>query len=130
MTKDKLFKIKIDKKNELDFFANNKAFFPTGTSEFLFKTVHDRIEVPGSILDLGCGVGVVGISLAKLGKVKSPLFLSDASDEAIKLAKKNATNHSVSTDARVGSLYEPWSNMKFNYIIDNCGNTYLLIIFF
>ena len=57
MTKDKLFKLKIDKKNELDFFANNKAFFPTGTSEFLFKTVHDRIDVPGSILDLGCVLG-------------------------------------------------------------------------
>ena len=119
MKDNNFFKIKIDETSELEFIASNKAFFPTGTSEFLLKSVCKQITLPGSILDLGCGVGVVGISLSKLGKTTTPLYLSDASEEAIKLTKKNAMNHGVNIDSRFGSLYEPWSNTQFDYIIDD-----------
>ena len=119
MKNNNFFKIKIDEKTELKFDVSNKAFFPTGTSEFLLKSVCSRITSPGSILDLGCGIGVVGISLAKLGKTTTPIYLSDASKEAIKLTKKNAMSHSVNIDSRFGSLYEPWSNMQFDYIIND-----------
>ena len=119
MVRESLFNINIGKKKNLEFLANEKAFYPTGTSEFLIKSVCEKINKPGSILDLGCGVGIVGISLAKLGKATSPLYLSDASDDAIKLTNINADIHGISVDARFGSLYEPWSKMRFDYIIDD-----------
>ena len=117
--KREIFKQKINKDLELDFITSDKAFLPTGTSGVLIEAVKDKIIPSGSLLDLGCGIGVVGISLAKLGKTTNPLYLSDDSEEAIKLTKQNAANHNITIDSRVGSLYQPWLDMQFDYIIDD-----------
>ena len=45
--------------------------------------------------------------------------MSDASKEAVKLAKINAAKNNISVDARAGSLFEPWKGMKFDNIIDD-----------
>lgn len=105
--------------NDVKIITNKKVFSPTGTSNFLLETVCDKIKPNSSILDLGCGTGLIGISLGKLGLGKNKIYLSDASKEAVKLAKTNAAKNNISVDARVGSLFEPWKGMKFDNIIDD-----------
>ena len=105
--------------NDVKIITNKKVFSPTGTSNFLLEAVCNKIKLNSSILDLGCGTGLIGISLGKLGLGKNKIYLSDASKEAVKLAKINAAKNNISVDARAGSLFEPWKGMKFDNIIDD-----------
>jgi 16S rRNA (guanine1207-N2)-methyltransferase len=73
----------------------------------------------GSLLDLGCGYGAVGIVAAVL-KPHLGVFMVDVNERAIRLARMNAQrNGAVNTEFRYGSLYEPVSNMLFDVILSN-----------
>lgn len=113
------YTFKINDLCELNFLVNDKVFLPTGTSELLVRTVSSQIKQSGSMLDLGCGTGLVGISLAKLGLTNFPVYFSDLSEDAVKLTIQNSNKHNLDSDVRVGPLYEPWKGMSFDYIIDD-----------
>jgi len=113
------YTFKINDLCELNFLVNDKVFLPTGTSELLVRTVSSQIKQSGSMLDLGCGTGLVGISLAKLGLTNFPVYFSDLSEDAVKLTIQNSNKHNLDSDVRVGPLYEPWKDMSFDYIIDD-----------
>lgn len=117
--KKNFFKIKFNDSKVFEFLTSENSFTPTGTSEFLIKSVISQITDPGKILDLGCGIGVAGIVLGKLGLSNDKIYLSDASYDAIKMTKKNAKKNNIEVDARVGSIFEPWIGSSFDYIIDD-----------
>ena len=102
----------------INFKIGDKAFIPTATSDFLIKACTKEMKIPGSILDLGCGVGIVGISLALMGRA-SEVHASDLSDHAIDLCEKNAESHNVIMNAKIGDSFEPWAGHSFDYIIDD-----------
>ena len=60
--------------NKSNFLIQNKVFVPTGTSELLIETSEKIIKKKKKILDLGCGSGIVGISIAKRLKTKEKVF--------------------------------------------------------
>jgi 16S rRNA (guanine1207-N2)-methyltransferase len=69
-------------------FSKNHVDFAT---DFLLQTVCD--EVAGDILDVGCGYGVIGITLSYSEKVARVTML-DINQRALELAKKNTQmNH-------------------------------------
>ena len=103
----------------LEFVTQEGVFFPTDTSELLIAGALKTIRKPGRTLDLGCGVGVLGLTLAKSGLVEGTLCASDLSPEAVRLAGENAKRHGVSMDARVGSLFEPWHGRVFDCIVED-----------
>lgn len=109
----------IDKDNRLELTVPEGVFTPTGTSEVLIQAVHSYIKKPGKTLDLGCGSGVVGISLHKLGLVDLPIYASDLSQAAVEAAKTNAAAHNCAIEARFGAIFDPWKNEKFDYIVDD-----------
>ena len=94
-------------------------FRPTGTTTALIEAVRNNILSPGSLLDIGCGSGVVGLTLSKEGMVTGPLHASDLSEDAIKCVEDNAKDLGLDLDARCGSLFEPWKDYFFDYIIDD-----------
>ena len=73
----------------------------------------------GCVLDIGCGYGVVGISVAKFNP-KLHVFMTDVNARAVRLAKKNlALNKVTNSEVRYGFFYEPIDDLKFNCILSN-----------
>ena len=71
------------------------------------------------ILDLGCGTGVVGIALNAKNLVEAPVYASDLSADATNCSKVNFKDHRCVADVRTGSMFEPWSDEKFDVVIDD-----------
>jgi len=73
----------------------------------------------GTVLDLGCGYGAIGIAAA----VFNPLLkvtMVDVNDRAVRLAKKNIELNSVTNAAvKHGSMYEPVKGFAFDCILSN-----------
>ncbi|AKI96759.1 class I SAM-dependent methyltransferase [Kosmotoga pacifica] len=70
------------------------------------------------VLDLGCGYGVIGITIKK----ENPditLFMSDINERAVKYAKMNARDNNILAEIRQGNLYDPWSENEFDTILCN-----------
>jgi len=61
---------------KLNFSINKKVFVPTGTSQVLIKAAKKVIKHKKKNLDLGCGSGIVGITLAQTlkSKIKNIFF--------------------------------------------------------
>ena len=63
----------IDNKKELKFYNLKKVFVPTQTTKFLYSGIAKKIRKLKniSLADMGCGNGIIGISLYKnLGNIK------------------------------------------------------------
>ena len=106
-------------KINIDLALNKGVFRPTGTTDVLIDAVVNNIKKSGKLLDLGCGSGVVGMVLYKMGKIDKKLYASDISKNAISQLENNCSNNNVFVDARVGSTFDPWDEMKFDYIVDD-----------
>ena len=79
----------------LPFFTERSALIPRQDTETLCEAALKRLErQPGAtVLDLCCGSGCIGVSLAKLGRAF--VSFADISDEALALAKRNAGRNGV-----------------------------------
>lgn len=83
-------------------------------SQILLNTLN--FEKGKTLLDLGCGYGPLGISLAKVQGVKPTMV--DINNRAIDLAKQNAQKNGVEADIFQSNIYEK-VNGTFDYIISN-----------
>ena len=70
------------------------------------------------VLDLCCGSGAIGISLAKIcSNIK--VTASDISQAALAIAEENAKNLRVKMKFAQGDMFEPHSGRKFDMIVSN-----------
>lgn len=113
------FEHKLESGKSLAFETSSSAFLPTGTSAVLIEGVKRTGFTSGRVLDLGCGVGIVGIVLAHSGVIQAPVHASDLSADAVELARRNYSTYGLDAVVRCGSLFEPWANEKFDLIIDD-----------
>ncbi|MBQ9267309.1 MAG: class I SAM-dependent methyltransferase [Clostridia bacterium] len=89
-------------------FSKNSVDFATN---LLIKTVvAEKIE--GSVLDVGCGYGVIGITLAKLLSVDVTML--DVNERALDLARRNASKNGI--EAKVIES-DGFANISENYDI-------------
>lgn len=73
-------------------------------------------EITGNVLDLGCGYGPIGISIAKFTNANVDMI--DINKRAVHLAKMNISENKVSANAFISDGYSEVNN-KYNYIITN-----------
>ena len=86
----------------LTFHTRPCALIPRQDTETLCE---EALAIGGeSVLDMCCGTGCIGISLAKLGKMKAAF--SDISHECIALAKENAELNGIEAEFFTGDLFE------------------------
>ncbi len=108
---------------KIPFVTSNAVFSKTrvdfGTNLMIKTFLEKEEDATGKILDIGCGYGVVGVTLAKyLDNVS--ITMVDINDRAIELAKENCINNKVENKTEVfqSNIY---SNVKqkYNYILSN-----------
>jgi len=92
------------------------VFTPNKTSELILEAALKHDHAGKSGLDLGCGSGVVSISLKKASSI-ARMCGSDISDRAIANARHNASRIGVAVEYRQGSLFEPWKDERFDSIL-------------
>lgn len=79
------------------------------------------IDKNAKILDIGCGIGILGIAAAKL--YDADVTMSDINKRAIMLAKKNIKLNNASADIQQGNLYEKIKDDGFDVILSNPPQT-------
>ncbi|MBO8166787.1 MAG: class I SAM-dependent methyltransferase [Kosmotoga sp.] len=77
-----------------------------------------EVEENDRVLDLGCGYGLIGITIKK-EHPDITLFMSDINERALKYAKINARDNNITAEMRQGHLYEPWQGYEFDVILCN-----------
>lgn len=93
------------------------VFYPTSTTGILLRSLRISLKtLPKTLLDLGCGCGIVSVVAGKVVAPEARIFASDLSESAVLNAKQNAQDHGITLDCRQGSLFEPWDKMKFDLI--------------
>lgn len=74
-----------------DFKVDARALIPRPETEELVEwLIAHTTPAPATVLDLGCGSGVIGLSLAAAWP-EAQVTLADVSPEALSLARENAT---------------------------------------
>ncbi len=105
----------------LDFYVDENVLIPQPDTEILVEEVINickNIDVL-NILDLCTGSGAIGISLAKyLKDIK--LTMTDISDKALEVAKRNAENNDVQEKCLIlkSDMFEKIDG-KFDVIVSN-----------
>lgn len=94
------------------------VFSPNRTTELLLDAALKHDFAGKTVLDLGCGSGVVGIMTRKFSKAKA-IYGSDISQRAVDNASGNAKRLGLDLEFKTGSLFEPWQGRKFDVIIDD-----------
>lgn len=115
----KKYTCKINNNLSFEIKLQDGVFYPTGTSDEIIKAVSANILSPGKVLDLGCGSGVVGFAIHIQGKADGNLYASDLSNDASLLIETNAKDLGIPVVSRQGSIFDPWENETFDYIIDD-----------
>jgi SAM-dependent methyltransferase len=95
--------------------VNPGVFAPTHTS----RTIAEALEIKAgdTVIDVGCGSGVLSLVAARLGAGR--VIGVDLSDDAIRVARRNAVNLEVDgrVEFRVGDLLEPVRGIEADVII-------------
>ena len=104
---------------EFSIYSDNGVFskdrFDYGTRVLLSSIDIDSLS--GNVLDLGCGLGVVGIILGTFNR-NINIDMIDVNERAISLTKDNLILNNVKADVFVSDVYK-MVNKKYNYIITN-----------
>ena len=98
---------------------SKKVFTPNATSDLLVTSTVKMLKKKSDILDLGCGTGFVGLSIRKNSRLKNNYYFSDISSKAIQLCKKNAKKNNMKIEAKIGDIFQPWKNKKFDIIVES-----------
>ena len=95
------------------------VFDPNTTTELLISAAKRTVSKSTKVLDLGCGTGVVGLSLWLDGLAKEPIYASDLSEPSVSCSRENFKKYECKADVRCGALFDPWKNEKFDVIMDD-----------
>ena len=115
-------------KRIIEFYFNDKKYnlysdngvFSKDKFDYGTKLLLDSIDISklsGNVLDLGCGIGVVGIILGTINK-NINIDMIDINERAISLVRDNLTLNKVNANVFSSDVYSN-VNKKYDYIITN-----------
>lgn len=100
-------------------FWTSSAVFSKGKVDAGTHLLAETMEIKKgqTVLDIGCGIGILGIVAAKSFGVE--VWMSDINRRAVMLAKKNVGLNNVKAKIFQGNLYEPIEKDDFGVILSN-----------
>ena len=105
----------------VEFYVTGDVFSSSAVDEGTRLLIENAV-VPeeGTVLDMGCGYGAIGITLAK-AYPRLRVVMVDVSPRAVALARRNARHNRVEDRVTVlqGNLYEPVEGIVFDAILSN-----------
>lgn len=112
----------------IEFYFNDKKYnlysdngvFSKDKFDYGTRLLLDSIDISklsGNVLDLGCGIGVVGIILGTNNK-NINIDMIDINERAISLVRDNLTLNKVKANVFSSDVYSN-VNKKYDYIITN-----------
>ena len=115
-------------KKIIEFYFNDKKYnvysdngvFSKDRFDYGTRLLLDSIDISklsGNVLDLGCGIGVVGIILGTINK-NINIDMIDINERAISLVRDNLTLNKVKANVFSSDVYSN-VNKKYDYIITN-----------
>lgn len=115
-------------KKIIEFYFNDKKYnlysdngvFSKDKFDYGTRLLLDSIDISklsGNVLDLGCGIGVVGIILGTNNK-NINIDMIDINERAISLVRDNLTLNKVKANVFSSDVYSN-VNKKYDYIITN-----------
>lgn len=101
------------------FLVNKHTLIPRPeTEEWLDRVLALLPDRPLDVLDIGTGTGVLAIT-QKLERPADQVTATDISEQALKVALKNAENLEAEVKFKQGNLFEPVVQQKFDLILCN-----------
>lgn len=114
----RLIKFNFDNR-EFNMYSDN-GVFSKERLDYGTRVMLENIDINslcGKVLDLGCGIGVVGIILGTLNKNIS-IDMVDVNERALELTKENVKLNGLNNNVFVSDAYTNVID-KYNYIITN-----------
>lgn len=97
-------------------FSNDKI--DEGTKTLLHAVIKEHPSLQGKVLDIGCGIGVIGIILQFTYK-NLHLTMADINQTAVQLTKQNLQKYNLSATVIESNLYQSVTEKEFDFIITN-----------
>jgi 16S rRNA (guanine1207-N2)-methyltransferase len=107
--------VRLKLQSDAGVFSKNRI--DTGT-RLLVESL--RLD-PGcrKVLDLGCGYGPIGLTIAKL-LPQTRVYMSDVNERAVELARLNASANQIgNTVIKSGEGFTPFAGERFDLIVTN-----------
>ncbi|WEV61316.1 class I SAM-dependent methyltransferase [Streptococcaceae bacterium ESL0729] len=100
-------------------FLTDSGVFSKTQIDFGSRVLLDNVsmEEGSSLLDVGCGYGPIGLTLAKKYGVNPTLI--DVNERALGLAQKNAASNQIKAQILKSDVYQGVLGEKFNHIVSN-----------
>lgn len=102
-------------------FVTDSGVFSRGTVDYGSRVLiehFDATELPeGTLLDVGCGYGPIGLALAY--QTKRPVEMIDVNNRAVELAQGNAKRNGIEADIHQSNIYETLNQKTYAAIISN-----------
>ena len=107
--------------NDREYYVyTDNGVFSKDRFDYGTKVLLENININnlcGKVLDLGCGIGVVGVILGTINKDIS-IDMIDVNERALKLAKENILLNKVKANVFISNVYDKVTS-KYDCIITN-----------
>src|SRR3989338_3216189 len=102
---------------EYSFLSSSGVFSKGHVDKGTLLLASNMLLKKGSkVLDIGCGIGILGIVAASLG---ATVWMTDINSRAVSLAKKNAKLNHIDAQIFQGNLYQKINETDFDDILSN-----------
>lgn len=106
--------------------VNETVLIPRGETEELvgqvLMAIDDHFDHP-VIADIGCGSGAIAIALSK--ELEQPVFASDISEQALKLAEQNNRDNQAQVEFLHGDMLQPLIERGIKLDVLVCNPPYI-----